>query len=166
MTTTSDVEALGTVLGVWAHPDDEAFLTAGLMLLARRAGNRVPALPLVVLAALVIFGLQLASSYHRIESVFKWLTLALFAYIGSAFFARPDWGEVVAATFVPTVRFDQTFLLTLVAILGTTISPYLFFWQATQEVEEEAGRGGQDAAAVPHHEHVAGQGQARHHEGV
>jgi Mn2+/Fe2+ NRAMP family transporter len=67
--------------------------------------------------------------------------LALVAYIGSAFFARPDWGEVLAATLVPTIRFDQAFLLTLVAILGTTISPYLFFWQATQEVEEEESMG-------------------------
>jgi Mn2+/Fe2+ NRAMP family transporter len=73
--------------------------------------------------------------------VFKWLTLALFAYIGSAFLARPDWGQVLTATFVPTIRLDQTFLLTLVAILGTTISPYLFFWQATQEVEEEVSMG-------------------------
>jgi Mn2+/Fe2+ NRAMP family transporter len=64
------------------------------------------------------------------------LTLALFAYIASAFFARPDWDAVLQATFIPTIRFDHTFLLTLVAILGTTISPYLFFWQATEEVEK------------------------------
>jgi Mn2+/Fe2+ NRAMP family transporter len=65
----------------------------------------------------------------------------LFAYIGSAILARPDWGEVLRATFVPTISLDQTFLLTLVAILGTTISPYLFFWQASEEVEEEESMG-------------------------
>src|SRR5439155_1460556 len=76
-----------------------------------------------------------------IARTFKWLTLALFAYVGSALLARPDWGQVLGATFVPTIRLDQTFLVTLVAILGTTISPYLFFWQATQEVEEEVSMG-------------------------
>jgi Mn2+/Fe2+ NRAMP family transporter len=61
----------------------------------------------------------------------------LFAYIVSAFFAKPDWRAVAAATFRPTIRFDREHLLILVAILGTTITPYLFFWQADQEVEEE-----------------------------
>jgi Mn2+/Fe2+ NRAMP family transporter len=75
--------------------------------------------------------------------IFKWLTLALLAYIGSALFAHPDPGEVLRSTFIPTIRFDSSFLATLVAILGTTISPYLFFWQSSQEVEEEVqmGRG-------------------------
>jgi NRAMP (natural resistance-associated macrophage protein)-like metal ion transporter len=103
-----------------------------------------PALPisaLILPIALGILALQIWGSYRLIARVFKWLTLALFAYIGSAFFARPDWGAVLQATLIPTIRLDQTFLLTLVAILGTTISPYLFFWQATQEVEEEMSMG-------------------------
>jgi len=63
-------------------------------------------------------------------------TIALW-YIGAAFLAKPDWGQVLKATFIPQMRFDHEYLLTVVAILGTTISPYLFFWQASQEVEEE-----------------------------
>src|SRR6185295_19110422 len=73
--------------------------------------------------------------------VFKWLTLALFAYIGAAFLAKPNWREVIKATFVPQFSLDKTYLMTLVAILGTTLSPYLFFWQASQEVEEEISMG-------------------------
>jgi len=101
----------------------------------------IPITPLIVPIALLILAVQFWCSYRLIARVFKWLTLALFAYIGAAFFAKPDWGEVVRGTFVPTFRFDSTFLTTLVAILGTTISPYLFFWQATQEVEEEVSLG-------------------------
>lgn len=117
---------------------------ADLAAIAAAINLLVPALPiswLVFPIALGILALQIRGSYRLIASVFKWLTLALFAYIGSAFLARPDWGEVLGATFIPTIRFDQTFVLTLVAILGTTISPYLFFWQATQEVEEEISMG-------------------------
>jgi NRAMP (natural resistance-associated macrophage protein)-like metal ion transporter len=117
---------------------------ADLAAIAAAINLLVPALPiapLVLPIALGILGLLLWGSYRLIAGVFKWLTLALFAYIGSAFFARPDWGQVLSSTFIPTIRLDQTFLLTLVAILGTTISPYLFFWQATQEVEEEIGMG-------------------------
>jgi Mn2+/Fe2+ NRAMP family transporter len=85
--------------------------------------------------------LQIWGSYRLIAKTFKWLTLALFAYVGSAFFAKPDVGQVLKATFIPRLSFDVTFLSTLVAILGTTISPYLFFWQADQEVEEEISFG-------------------------
>jgi NRAMP (natural resistance-associated macrophage protein)-like metal ion transporter len=116
---------------------DLAAIAAALNLLI----PSLPIAPLVLPIALGILALQIWGSYRLIATTFKWLTLALFAYIGSAFFARPDWGEVLAATLVPTIRLDQTFLLTLVAILGTTISPYLFFWQATQEVEEEESMG-------------------------
>jgi Mn2+/Fe2+ NRAMP family transporter len=73
--------------------------------------------------------------------VFKWLTLSLFAYVIAAFLARPDWSAVVYATFIPQFHIDGQFITTLVAILGTTISPYLFFWQASEEVEEEKKEG-------------------------
>jgi len=86
---------------------------------------------------------QFWGSYRLISGVFKWLTLALFAYIAAAFLAKPNWREVISATFVPRLSFDKTYLTTLVAILGTTISPYLFFWQASQEVEEEIRNGRQ-----------------------
>ena len=101
----------------------------------------IPITLLVLPIALIILALQIWGSYRLIARTFKWLTLALFAYIGSAFFSKPDAVEVLKATFIPTLRFDATFLATLVAILGTTISPYLFFWQADQEVEEEISFG-------------------------
>ncbi len=107
---------------------------ADLAAIAAAINLLVPALPiapLVLPIAVGILALQIWGSYRLIARIFKWLTLALFAYIGSAFFARPDWGQVLSSTFIPTLRLDQTFLLALVAILGTTISPYLFFWQAT-----------------------------------
>lgn len=103
----------------------------------------VPIVLMIVPIALLIIGLQFWGSYRLITRVFKWLTLALFAYIGAAFLAKPNWREVIKATFVPQFSLDKTYLMTLVAILGTTISPYLFFWQASQEVEEEISMGRQ-----------------------
>jgi len=91
--------------------------------------------------ALLIISLLFFSSYRHIARIFKWLTLVLFAYIVAAFLARPDWPSVLRATLVPHVEWSSAFLATLVGILGTTISPYLFFWQASQEVEEERAQG-------------------------
>ena len=99
--------------------------------------------PLILVApiAIVIVTVQILGSYKLIVRIFKWLTLTLFAYILAAFLARPNWSEVLKATFVPTLRLDHQYLMTLVAIFGTTITPYLFFWQASQEVEEELKMG-------------------------
>jgi NRAMP (natural resistance-associated macrophage protein)-like metal ion transporter len=101
----------------------------------------VPVALMIIPIALLILALQVWCSYRLISNIFKWLTLALFAYIGAAFFAKPNATEVLRATLIPTFHFDAQFLSTLVAILGTTISPYLFFWQASQEVEEEISMG-------------------------
>jgi Mn2+/Fe2+ NRAMP family transporter len=101
----------------------------------------IPIAWLIVPVAVIILALQIFGSYRLIAGVFKWLTLALVAYIGSSLFAHPNWGDVLRATFIPTFSLDSTFLSTLVAILGTTISPYLFFWQSSQEVEEEVQMG-------------------------
>jgi len=101
----------------------------------------IDAVWLIVPIALLLLAMQIWGSYRLIANIFKWLTLALFAYIGAAFFAKPDIGEVLKGTFLPTFRLDKTFLSLLVAILGTTISPYLFFWQASEEVEEEISMG-------------------------
>ena len=90
---------------------------------------------------LLIISLLFFSSYRQIARLFKWLTLVLFAYVVAAFLARPDWHAVLGATFVPHVEWSSAFLATFVGILGTTISPYLFFWQASQEVEEERAQG-------------------------
>jgi len=101
----------------------------------------IPALALIVPIAVVIVVIQIIGSYALILRIFKWLTLTLFAYIAAAFLARPDWSQVIRATLIPLIRFDNQYLMTLVAIFGTTITPYLFFWQASQEVEEELQMG-------------------------
>jgi NRAMP (natural resistance-associated macrophage protein)-like metal ion transporter len=88
------------------------------------------------LVAMVVF-----TSYRTVASTFKWLTLVLFAYIITAFLAHPDWRAIFRATFLPDVHFTREYFAVLVGIFGTTISPYLFFWQASQEVEEERAMG-------------------------
>jgi len=93
------------------------------------------------LYTLLIISLLFFSTYRQFARIFKWLTMVLFAYIAAAFFARPDWHAVLSATFFPRVQWSSAFLATFVGILGTTISPYLFFWQASQEVEEERALG-------------------------
>jgi NRAMP (natural resistance-associated macrophage protein)-like metal ion transporter len=79
--------------------------------------------------------------YHQIARVLKWLALVLFAYVVTAFMVKPDWGSVMKAFATPSWPSSHVIWATLVAILGTTISPYLFFWQAGQEVEEEKAMG-------------------------
>lgn len=89
----------------------------------------------------VIFGvislpLQVYVPYRKYIHYLKWLTWALFAYVVTAFVVHVPWGQALRATVVPSVSLDANYLMALVAVLGTTISPYLFFWQASQEVEE------------------------------
>lgn len=115
---------------------DIGAIAAGLNLFAP-----IPVAYMIVPISIVIVALQFWGSYNLIQRVFKWLTLTLFAYIGAAFLARPAWGEVLRSSFIPTLSLDRSYLTTLVAIFGTTISPYLFFWQASQEVEEEIKQG-------------------------
>jgi len=90
--------------------------------------------------ALLILSLLIWASHQHIARIFKWLTLVLFAYVLASFFAHVDWKQALAVTFVPHLEWSRGFLAVLVAILGTTISPYLFFWQAAEEVEEEQVR--------------------------
>ena len=111
---------------------DLGAIGAGLALLLP-----LPALPLVVVAAAVTLGLQLFGSYETIERYLRWLSLALLGYVVASVLAHPDWRDVARGTLVPTLSLDRTSISTLVAIVGTRISPYLFFWQAGQQVEEE-----------------------------
>jgi len=85
--------------------------------------------------------LLVVSSYRLIARVFKWLTLVLLAYVATAFVAHVDWGAALRAILVPHLEWSRPFFAVLVALFGTTISPYLFFWQAAQEVEEERAMG-------------------------
>lgn len=94
----------------------------------------------------ICFGIAIAYAtvrfrYHQIAIVMKWLAAVLFAYVITAFIAGPDWSKVVRDTFIPSWPRDHNAWENLVAILGTTISPYLFFWQASQEVEEQKAMG-------------------------
>ncbi|MEY2536629.1 MAG: hypothetical protein QOG67_369 [Verrucomicrobiota bacterium] len=94
----------------------------------------------------VLFGVGIAFAtirfrYHRIARIMKWLALSLFAYVITAFIIGPDWRAVFRDTFVPSLPSNHGAWQTLVAIFGTTISPYLFFWQSSQEVEEEKAMG-------------------------
>lgn len=92
---------------------------------------------LVILFALICVGLQLFISYRRYAEVLKWLTLSLFAYVGVILLVHVDWREALLRLVWPP-RLGTDELLTVVALLGTTISPYLFFWQSSQEAEEIA----------------------------
>jgi NRAMP (natural resistance-associated macrophage protein)-like metal ion transporter len=96
---------------------------------------------LVVPIGLLILGLQFFVDYAHIFKIFKWLTLALFAYVVTAFIVHPPLARVVYSTFVPHFELSKDFITALVAVLGTTISPYLFFWQASSEVEEMRAAG-------------------------
>jgi NRAMP (natural resistance-associated macrophage protein)-like metal ion transporter len=107
----------------------------------------LPSVPLLVLFGIGITLVTVYTSYATFARCLKWLTAVLFAYIVAAFLARPDGLAVLRATFVPSLQWNGASMATLVGILGTTISPYLFFWQASQEVEEEKGRGKRTLAA-------------------
>jgi NRAMP (natural resistance-associated macrophage protein)-like metal ion transporter len=90
----------------------------------------------VLLFASVCIALQVFLQYARYVSVLKWLTLFLFAYVATLFMVKVSWAEVAERLVVPEVNWDKDYLTTIVAVLGTTISPYLFFWQASQEAED------------------------------
>ncbi len=107
----------------------------------------VPSYCWTPLFAGLIVALLFWTSYRTIAKIFKWLTLVLFAYVITPFLARPDWHAVLRYTFVPHVEWSRAYLAVLVGILGTTISPYLFFWQAAQEVEEERAQGKMSVAS-------------------
>jgi Mn2+/Fe2+ NRAMP family transporter len=100
-----------------------------------------PRLIYVLLFGALCAGLQIFMQYSRYVLVLRWLCLAVFAYFGTVLVVRVSWADVAWGLFVPTFSSDGAFWSTVVAILGTTISPYLFFWQASQEA--------QDIEAVP-----------------
>jgi NRAMP (natural resistance-associated macrophage protein)-like metal ion transporter len=91
----------------------------------------------VVLYGVVSVAAQILLDYKRYVAVLKWLTLSLFAYVAALAFAHISWREALAGILLPQLSWSASYLTTIVAILGTTISPYLFFWQASQEAEEQ-----------------------------
>src|SRR5439155_17884800 len=99
-------------------------------------------LPLIVVpTAVTILALQVWGSYVLIRKIFRWLALTLLSYIGAALMSKPDWPEVLRGTFLPSIQLNQQFLSLLVAVIGTTLSAYLYTWQSNQEVEEEIAMG-------------------------
>ncbi len=119
-----------------------ANLGADLGAMGSAFGLLVPGPDLLYTAAFAVLCvvLEIWLSYARYAAILKWLTLSLFSYVAVVFAVKVPWGEALFATFVPTLVFDASHAMALVAVLGTTISPYLFFWQASQEVEEQLRR--------------------------
>lgn len=115
---------------------DLGAMAAGVNLLTGLPARMVLVPVALLLVAALIFG-----RYRVIASVLKWLTLFLLAYVAAAFVIRPNWGSVLQATVTPRLSFDAKFISTLVAVLGTTITPYMWFWQTSEEVEEQVARG-------------------------
>lgn len=91
----------------------------------------------VVAFAVACAWLEIFSRYERYVAVLKWTTLSLFAYVATVLVVDVPWGEVAVRVFVPSISLDQDAIVAIVAVLGTTISPYLFFWQSSQEAEDE-----------------------------
>ena len=117
---------------------DLGAVASGVSLLTH---GTVQAIWMVIPVAVLILALQVFATYALIFKIFKWLTLALFAYVATAFFAHPNVGQVLRATVVPHIELSNAFIAALVAVFGTTISPYLFFWQASSEVDEMKAAG-------------------------
>jgi NRAMP (natural resistance-associated macrophage protein)-like metal ion transporter len=101
----------------------------------------IPPMLIVVLVTLTVLALQIWGSYTSIRSIFRWLALALLAYLGSALLARPGLLSTLKGTFVPTIRLDREFLEIVVAVIGSSLSAYLYTWQSNQEVEEDISMG-------------------------
>ena len=95
-----------------------------------------PVLVYCVTFAVISVLLEVFIPYKTYSVVLKWLTLSLFAYVGTVFVTHIPWTEALRGTFLPTLLFDRESMAALIAVLGTTISPYLFFWQSGEEVEQ------------------------------
>lgn len=89
------------------------------------------------LTAVGIIVLEIKVSYKKYSQVLKWLGFALMVYVVTALLVKQNWGEIAVNTLIPHIQLNMGYLMTMVGFLGTTISPYLFFWQASEEVEEE-----------------------------
>ncbi len=131
----------GSLIGVLIGNIIEAGADLGGMAAALNVIVPVPIGWIVVGVTLTILGLQIWGSYTLIRSVFRWLALALLAYVGSALLAKPELWPVLKGTFVPHIYFTKEFLSMLVAVIGTTLSAYLYTWQSNQDVEEDISMG-------------------------
>jgi len=106
----------------------------------------------ILLFGVISLLLQLFVPYSHYVKYLKWLTISLFAYVATAFFVRLSWRQVLYSTALPRLTWNREYLIGLIAVFGTTISPYLFFWQASQEVEEvKKNRGEKALKRAPRH---------------
>lgn len=109
---------------------------AGMGAVANLIFPAVPAFYFSILFTFVLIALIVLLPYRRMATFLKYLCLFLLLYLVVPFLSKQDWGSILAHTFIPTIHFNKAFVGILVGILGTTISPYLFFWQATMEAED------------------------------
>lgn len=109
---------------------------AGMGAVANLIFPSIPSFVFTIAFTFILMLLIIYLPYKKIATILKYLCLFLLLYLIVPFLAKPDWGEIIKHTFIPTIKFDKNFISILVAILGTTISPYLFFWQATMEAED------------------------------
>ncbi len=130
-----------TLIGVMIGNTVEAAADLGGMAAALNLFIPVPIPIIVVVVATVILLLQILGSYKVIRNTFRWLALVLFAYIASAILAEPDPWEVLRGTLIPRIEFSREFLSMLVAIIGASLSAYIYTWQSNVEVEEEIAEG-------------------------
>jgi NRAMP (natural resistance-associated macrophage protein)-like metal ion transporter len=112
-----------------------------------------PALLYCVLFTLLSVILQIRIPYQTYSRILKWMTLSLFTYVGTIFVVQINWPEVIQGTFIPTISFKGEYLAALIAVLGTTISPYLLFWQAGEEVEQMESEPKENHSKRRHNKH-------------
>jgi Mn2+/Fe2+ NRAMP family transporter len=129
------------MLGAFAGNVIEAAANLGGIGAALNLLLPIPIPWIVVASASLILALQIFGSYALLRDIFKWLALALFAYVAAAVLARPDWYQVLTGTLVPRIAFTADFLAMVVACIGTSLSAYIYTWQSNQEVEEQIVKG-------------------------
>ena len=121
--------SVATIINIGA---DISAMSAAIKLLVP-----LPAIVIAVLLSFIVITLVIVLPYRIIAKYLKWVAVVLFSYVLAVFFISPDWRNVFFHVFIPHASFNKEYLMMIVAIFGTTISPYLFFWQASEAVEEE-----------------------------
>src|SRR3989338_4136662 len=131
--------SVATVINIGA---DISAMSAAVKLLVP-----LPSVIISILLSLIVIGLIIILPYRVIAKYLKWIAIVLFSYVLAVFFISPDWRNVMLNVLIPHITFSKEYLAMIVAIFGTTISPYLFFWQASEAVEEER---------LHYHDHIHG----------
>jgi NRAMP (natural resistance-associated macrophage protein)-like metal ion transporter len=129
------------LIGVMIGNTIEAAADIGGIAAALNSLVPVPTKWIAFSVSLIILAFQVFGSYQLIKKIFRWLTLTLLTYVVSAILAKPDWMEALKGTFTPHIQFNREFISLIVAVIGTSLSAYLYTWQSNQEVEEEIAMG-------------------------